>query len=65
MSRFAYGQTSSGKTYTLFGSEGDADVFSSSQNVSANAGIIPRAIRYETSFSFIMMMSIGVQVYVC
>eukprot|EP01138_Halocafeteria_seosinensis_P002400 gb/GECG01002457.1/.p1 GENE.gb/GECG01002457.1/~~gb/GECG01002457.1/.p1 ORF type:complete len:1247 (+),score=219.20 gb/GECG01002457.1/:1-3741(+) len=42
---FAYGQTSSGKTYTLFGSEGENDVAGSVKSVSESAGIIPRAIR--------------------
>ena len=42
--RFAYGQTSSGKTFTLFGPEGDPNLFDTGA-VPASAGVIPRAVR--------------------
>ena len=41
---FAYGQTSSGKTFTLFGPEGDPNLFDTGA-VPASAGVIPRAVR--------------------
>lgn len=42
---FAYGQTSSGKSFTMFGAEGDTSKFGTGKTVSPTAGIIPRAIR--------------------
>jgi kinesin family protein 3/17 len=40
---FAYGQTGSGKSHTMFGMEGDMEIFS--REGSDHAGVIPRAIR--------------------
>lgn len=41
----AYGQTSSGKTYTLFGADSEPGIFSDARAPPAGAGVIPRAVR--------------------
>ena len=62
---FAYGQTGSGKSYTMFGSEQDPSKFNPNK-VSAQAGIIPRAIRdifKETSRNNVDIYCSFIQIY--